>query len=219
MKPIDDENEDVAVNTPLDTLIKRYRSVTADKDSDGNDDAAPSKILIKRRQASSDIVSSPLSASMKKSRLLYKDDGNSRTPKVNRLSLSLTREEKPILSQGINTSKSLAENIEMNGLDYYYDIGKSASSSRILNPNQTDVRIRVERMFFEFQEKRGKPREWPEDGLEIDDCTTFMALLADSGKGAIDEKITYDYFRRLCRCFMDLVSIGTFLEVYFSFFF
>lgn len=125
--------------------------------------------------------------------------------KGNRLSLTFSRKE-PVLSQGIIASKALAENIEINGLDYYYDIGRSASSSRVLNRNQTDTRLRVERMFFEFQERRRKPPVWPDDGLEIDHCTAFMALLAESGKGAIDEKITYDYFRKLCKCFADLVS-------------
>ena len=40
----------------------------------------------------------------------------------------------------------------------------------------------------------------------IDDCTAFMQLLADSGKGLLDTKITKRYFLKLVRIFGELVS-------------
>src|SRR3954463_14948738 len=110
-----------------------------------------------------------------------------------------------ILSQGVESSQTIVKNVENNGLDYYYEAGKTASAGSIWSIEKIDEILRVERNFFEFQRLRGMSQEWPADGLSIDDCTAFMQLVADSGQGLLDKKITKRYFLKLVRIFGDLV--------------
>lgn len=118
-----------------------------------------------------------------------------------------------ILAQGIESSQVIAKNIQDNGLDYYYKAGKTASSGSTWSISKVDEFLRVERNFFEFQRLRGMPQEWPADGLAINDCTAFMKLLAESGRGLLDKTITKRYFLKLVRIFGDMVCFSFFKKM------
>jgi hypothetical protein len=108
------------------------------------------------------------------------------------------------------TSQTITKNIREKGLDYYYNAGKKASEKSIWSPGKIAQTKHIERSFFEFQRIRLKPQAWPEDGLPIDDCTAFMQILAESGKGLLDRKITRTYFLKLVRIFGELVRFALF---------
>jgi hypothetical protein len=110
-----------------------------------------------------------------------------------------------MLAQGVESGRNIAEVVKTNGLDYYYEAGKNASAITTWSHSKIDEFLRIEHNLFEFQRLCGKPQEWPADGLPIDDCTAFMQMLADSGKGLLDKTITKRYFLKLVRIFGDLV--------------
>lgn len=51
--------------------------------------------------------------------------------------------------------------------------------------------------------------------LQLDDCTAFMQLFADSGQGLIGSKITQNYFMKNVRYFKELVYIYIILSLYY----
>jgi hypothetical protein len=97
------------------------------------------------------------------------------------------------------------DNIVNKGLEYFYTIGMSATITPTCSKSKINNQERVERLFFEFQKSRGLPEAWPENGLTIDDCVAFMQLMAKSGKGLIESRITKQYFSKNVRTFGDHV--------------
>jgi hypothetical protein len=100
---------------------------------------------------------------------------------------------------------SVARNLLRAGLDHYYNAGAIAATTSTWSVSKGDNMNRIERMFFKFQAFRGYPEEWPTDGLTIDDCTAFMQVIAESGQGILDKKITKTYFFKTVRGFDSLV--------------
>jgi hypothetical protein len=100
---------------------------------------------------------------------------------------------------------SVVRNLFRSGLDHYYKAGAIAATTSTWSVSKVDNMNRIEQMFFKFQAFRGYPEEWPANGLTIEDCTAFMQLIADSGQGLLDKKITKTYFLKSVRVFDNLV--------------
>ena len=129
------------VSSPVRTL-KRSRSLFLDEEEEETDVAVSTENSSKRRQLST-----------------YTNSTHQ-------------REETDIfseyvLSQGCESSQNLAKKVLDNGLEYYYEAGRSASVKSTSSIAKIDEILRIESTFFEFQKLRGLPSEWPVDGLTI----------------------------------------------------
>jgi hypothetical protein len=173
----------IAAESSIGPLIKRSDSVTYSKGFyEDNDDDGDSTILFKgsgRRKRSSSLRS----VSTKISQPLTLDDietGNNNDEGTEYGSQQKRRkfssinndddleERKPLISShGSELGRKLAKNIDEKGLEYYTKAGRNASTTSIQSFSKQNDFKRLERIFFDYQEKRGKAREWPDNGLTI----------------------------------------------------
>jgi hypothetical protein len=103
-------------------------------------------------------------------------------------------------------SRSERESIPSREPSYYMEGGKRAISVERGAPSTLRKREMVERQWFNFLESQGSAREWVQSGPPVDLCAAFMHMIADTGVGKNEEKISMVWFKSIMETFLHLVS-------------